>query len=110
MFGEPIGKFQLIAEKIVGMKMRLESSRALLYRAGWLRSRGKNIFLEAAMAKLQISESWVQSALDAVQIHGGYGYMAEYEMERELRDAVSSKLYSGTSEIQRLIIASLLGL
>ena len=109
-FGEPIGKFQLIAEKIVDMKMRLETSRALLYRAGWLRSKGKSIFLEAAMAKLQISESWVQSALDAVQIHGGYGYMAEYEMERELRDAVSSKLYSGTSEIQRLIIASLLGL
>ena len=108
-FGEPIGKFQLIASKIVDMKMRLETSRALLYRAGWLRSKGKNIFLEAAMAKLQISESLVQTALDAVQIHGGYGYMAEYEMERELRDAVSSRLYSGTSEIQRLIIASLLG-
>lgn len=109
-FGEPIGKFQLVAEKIVDMKMRLETSRALLYRAGWLRSRGKNIFLEAAMAKLLISENWVQTALDAIQVHGGYGYMAEYEMERELRDAVSSKLFSGTSEIQRLIIASLLGL
>jgi alkylation response protein AidB-like acyl-CoA dehydrogenase len=109
-FGEPIGKFQLVAEKIVDMKMRLEASRALLYRAGWLRSRGKSIFLEAAMAKLQISESWIQTALDAVQIHGGYGYMVEYEIERELRDAVSSKLYSGTSEIQRMIIASLLGL
>jgi alkylation response protein AidB-like acyl-CoA dehydrogenase len=109
-FGQPIGKFQLIASKIVDMKMRLETSRALLYKAGWMRSHGKSIFLEAAMAKLQISESWVQTAQDAIQIHGGYGYTAEYEMERELRDAVSSKLYSGTSEIQRLIIAPLLGL
>jgi len=109
-FGQPIGKFQLIASKIVDMKIRLETSRALLYRAGWLKSKGKSIFLEAAMAKLHISESWVETALDAIQIHGGYGYMAEYEIERELRDAISSKLYSGTSEIQRLIIAPLLGL
>jgi len=92
------------------MKIRLETSRALLYRAGWLKSKGRSIFLEAAMAKLHISESWVQTAQDAIQVHGGYGYMAEYEMERELRDAISSKLYSGTSEIQRLIIAPLLGL
>jgi alkylation response protein AidB-like acyl-CoA dehydrogenase len=109
-FGQPIGKFQLIASRIVEMKIRLETSRALLYRAGWLRSKGRSIFLEAAMAKLHISESLVQTAEDAIQIHGGYGYMAEYEVERELRDAVSSRLYSGTSEIQRLIIAPLLGL
>lgn len=109
-FGQPIGKFQLVASRIVDMKMRLEASRAMLYRAGWLRSRGKSIFLEAAMAKLQISESLVQTAQDAIQVHGGYGYMAEYEVERELRDAMGSRLYSGTSEIQRLIIAPLLGL
>ncbi len=109
-FGQPIGKFQLVASKIVDMKVRLETSRALLYRAAWLKSKGKSIFLEAAMAKLHISESWVDTAEDAIQIHGGYGYMAEYEIERELRDAISSKLYSGTSEIQRLIIAPLLGL
>ena len=109
-FGQPIGKFQLVASRIVDMKIRLETSRALLYRAGWLKSKGKSIFLEAAMAKLHISESWVQTAEDAIQIHGGYGYMTEYEIERELRDAVSSRLYSGTSEIQRLIIAPLLGL
>jgi len=109
-FGQSIGKFQLIASKIVDMKIRLETSRALLYQAGWLKSKGKSTFLEAAMAKLHISESYVQTAQEAIQIHGGYGYMAEYEMERELRDAISSKLYSGTSEIQRLIIAPLLGL
>jgi hypothetical protein len=109
-FGQSIGKFQLVASRIVDMKIRLETSRALLYRAGWLKSKGKSIFLEAAMAKLHISESWVQTAEDAIQIHGGYGYMTEYEIERELRDAISSRLYSGTSEIQRLIIAPLLGL
>jgi alkylation response protein AidB-like acyl-CoA dehydrogenase len=108
--GQPIGKNQMIASKIVGMKMRLETSRSLLYRAGWLSSKGKSIYLEAALAKLHISESWVETARDAVQIFGEYGYTREYGIERELRDAVASRLYSGTSEIQRLIIASLLGL
>ena len=109
-FDQPIGKFQLVASRMVDMKMRLEASRAMLYRAGWLRSKGRSIFLEAAMAKLQISESLIQNAQDAIQVHGGYGYMAEYEMERELRDAMAARLYSGTSEIQRMIIASLIGL
>jgi alkylation response protein AidB-like acyl-CoA dehydrogenase len=108
-FGQPIAKFQLVASRLVDMKLRLETSRALLYQAGWLKSRGRSIFLEAALAKLHISESWVASAQDAVQIHGGYGYMAEFEVERELRDAIASRLYSGTSEIQRMIIAPLLG-
>jgi len=62
------------------------------------------------MAKLEISENWVRCCEDAIQVHGGYGYMVEYEMERELRDSIASKLYSGTSEIQRNIIASLIGL
>jgi alkylation response protein AidB-like acyl-CoA dehydrogenase len=109
-FGQQIGKFQLVASRIVDMKVRLETARALLYKAGWGRSKGKSIFLDAAMAKLWISECWVESAQDALQIHGGYGYMQEYEIERELRDAIGSRLYSGTSEIQRTIIASLLGL
>ena len=107
-FGQPIAKFQLVASRLVDMKLRLETSRALLYRAGWMKGRGRSIFLEAALAKLHISESWVACAQDAVQIHGGYGYMAEYEVERELRDAIASRLYSGTSEIQRMIIAPLL--
>ena len=109
-FGQPIGKFQLVATKIVDMKMRLEEARAALYRTAWLRSKGKSVFLEAALTKLIISENWVKCAEDAIQTHGGYGYMIEYEVERELRDALGSKLYSGTSEIQRTIAASLLGL
>jgi len=109
-FGEPIRKFQLVATKIVDMKMRLEEARAALYRTAWLHARGKRIVLEAALTKLVISENWVKCAEDALQIHGGYGYMSEYEIERELRDALGSKLYSGTSEIQRILVASLLGL
>jgi hypothetical protein len=109
-FGKPIGNFQLVADKIVNMKLRLETARSLLYQAAWLRSLGRSIFLEAALAKLHISESWVRCAEDAIQIHGGYGYMEEAELERELRDALASRIYSGTSEVQRMIIASLLGL
>jgi hypothetical protein len=73
-----------------------------------LRGQGKSAYLEAAMTKLHISDCWIKSCEDAIQIHGGYGYMTEYELERELRDAIGSKLYSGTSEMQRNIIASLL--
>ena len=109
-FGQSIGKFQLVATKIVNMKMRLEEARAALYRTAWLRGMGRSVFLEAALTKLTISENWVKCAEDAIQIHGGYGYMSEFEVERELRDALGSKLYSGTSEIQRMIVASLLGL
>jgi hypothetical protein len=109
-FGQPIGKFQSVANRIVDMKLRLETARPLLYQVGWLKVQGKNVELEAAMAKLYISESFVKSCLDAIQIHGGYGYTTEYPYERELRDAVGSTLYSGTSEIQRNIIARKLGL
>ena len=107
-FGQAIGNFQLIQSKLVDMKLRLETARLLLYRLGWLRTQGKSAYLESAMTKLQISECWVQSCLDAIQIHGGNGYTAEYEVERELRDAIGSRIFSGTSEIQRTIIASLL--
>ena len=109
-FGQSIGKFQLVASKIVDMKLRLETARSLLYKVGWLKQQGRLALMEAAMAKLYISECWVQSCQDAIQIHGGYGYMTEVGVERELRDALASKLYSGTSEIQRLIVAQFLGL
>jgi alkylation response protein AidB-like acyl-CoA dehydrogenase len=109
-FGKPIGKFQLVATKLVDMKLRLETSRGLLYKVGWLKTRGDSAFVDAAMAKLYISEAWVQSCLDAMQIHGTYGYTTEYQIERELRDALGSRFYSGTSEIHRMMIAQLMGL
>lgn len=107
-FGTAIGKFQLVSTKLVDMALRLEQSRSLLYKVGWLRSQGKTAIKEAAMAKLCISENWVRSCEDAIQIHGGYGYTVEYGLERELRDAIGSRIYSGTSEVQRTIIASLM--
>ena len=109
-FGQPIGKFQSVANHIVDMKIRHETARALVYKLGWLKEQGKDAEMAAAMAKLYTSESFVKNCLDAVQVHGGYGYMTEFQFERELRDAVGSTLYSGTSEIQRNIIARCLGL
>ena len=109
-FGRPIGKNQSVANKIVDMKVRLETSRALVGRIGELKDQNRPAMLESAMAKLHVSQSFVQSSLDAVQIFGGYGYMTEQQVERDLRDAVGSSLYSGTSEIQRNIIARALGL
>ena len=89
-FGQSIGKFQLVGTKIVDMKLRLEEARAALYRTAWLQGTGKSVFLEAALTKLCISECWVRCAEDAIQVHGGYGYMVETELERELRDALGS--------------------
>ena len=109
-FGQPIGKFQAVANRIAEMQVRLETARLLLYKVAWLKQRGKPAIMEGAMAKLYLSESFVQSSLDAVRTHGGYGYMTELEIERELRDAVGGLLYSGTSDIQRMIIARWLGL
>jgi alkylation response protein AidB-like acyl-CoA dehydrogenase len=109
-FNTPIGKFQSVANKIVDMKVRMETARLILYRLAWLRQTRGKATMDAAIAKLYLSESWVKSCLDAVQIHGGYGYTTEFELERDLRDSVASTLYSGTSEIQRNIIARFLGL
>jgi alkylation response protein AidB-like acyl-CoA dehydrogenase len=109
-FGKAIGKYQSIANKIVDMKVRMETAKLLLYKVAWLKQTKGKAALDAAIAKLYLSESWIQTCLDAVQIHGGYGYTTEYEVERDLRDSVGSTLYSGTSEIQRNIIARYLGL
>jgi alkylation response protein AidB-like acyl-CoA dehydrogenase len=109
-FGQSIGKFQLVGSKIVDMKLRLETARSVLYQSAYQRTIGRTAILESALAKLHVSESWVQSCEDAIQIHGGRGYMTEGEIERELRDAMGSRIYSGTNEIQRNLIASMLGL
>jgi alkylation response protein AidB-like acyl-CoA dehydrogenase len=108
-FGKAIAQFAPIASKLAQMDMRLDAARLLLYRAAWLKSQGKHPLREASIAKLFIGDAYVQSSLDAIQIHGGYGYMTEYQIERELRDAISGKIYSGTSEIQEKIIAGFHG-
>jgi len=109
-FGNTIGKFQSVANRMADMKVRIELARLILYKVAWLKSRGQRAPLESAIAKLYLSESFVRSSLDAIQIHGGYGYMTEFGIESYLRDAVAGNIYSGTSEIQRNTIASWLGL
>jgi alkylation response protein AidB-like acyl-CoA dehydrogenase len=109
-FGQAIGKFQSVSNRIVDMKVRLETARLLIYKVAWLKQQGKPGAQEAALAKLYLSECFLQSSLDAVRVHGGYGYMTEFEVERDLRDAVGGTIYSGTSDIQRTIAARLLGL
>lgn len=109
-FGQAIGKFQSISNKIADMYVRLEAARLLIYKVAWLKQQGKAGLAEAALAKIFTSEAWVQSSLDAIQIHGAYGYMTEAEIERDLRDSLAGTIYSGTSEIQRMIIARTLGL
>jgi alkylation response protein AidB-like acyl-CoA dehydrogenase len=109
-FGRSIGKFQSVANRIVDMKVRLETARPLVYRIGWLKDQNRPAVQEAAIAKLYVSECFVKSSLDAIQIFGGYGYMTEQEVERDLRDAIGSTIYSGTNEIQRNIVAGLMGL
>ncbi len=109
-FGQPIGKFQSVSNRVAEMKLRLETSRLLLYRVAWLKQAGKPAMLDAALLKLHLSESFVSSSLDTIRNHGGRGYLTESEIERDLRDAVGGLLYAGTSDIQRNIIARILGL
>jgi alkylation response protein AidB-like acyl-CoA dehydrogenase len=109
-FGQPIGKFQGVANKLADMYVRLEAARLLIYRVAWLKQQGRSAPAEAAAAKLFTSEAWVESSRDAIQTHGALGYMKEAGIERELRDALASTIYSGTSEIQRVVLARMLGL
>ena len=109
-FGQPIGGFQAVSHPIAEMRLRLETSRLMLYRMARLLDAGKATDLDAALTKLHLSESFVESSLAALQLHGGYGYMTEYGLERDVRDALAARLYSGTSEMQRTVIARHLGL
>jgi len=109
-FGQPIGSFQAISDKLVDMKLRLETSRLLLYHLAWLMSSGRPTGIESALAKLHLSESFLATSLDAVQLHGGLGYLTDTGIERDVRDAIAGRIYSGTSEIQRSIIARHMGL
>jgi hypothetical protein len=106
--GQPISSFQSVSNKLADWKVRIELAKLLLYKIGWLKREGRTAFLEASMAKLFISESHIQAGLDAIQIHGARGFLTEFEIERELRDALAGTIYAGTSELQRNIIASLL--
>lgn len=104
-FGQSIGKFQAVSHRLVDMKVRLEAGRLLLYHLGWSMTQSTSNPMESAMVKLFLSESFVQSSLDSIQVHGGLGYMTESGIERDLRDAIAGRIYSGTSDIQKNLIA-----
>jgi alkylation response protein AidB-like acyl-CoA dehydrogenase len=104
-FGKPIGKFGAIQHKLAQMRIRLENARIMQRKAAWMKDNGLEHQLEAAMAKAYIGEVSVQSALDAVQLHGGWGYIDEFHVERGLRDAKLTSIGGGTTEIQEMIIA-----
>jgi alkylation response protein AidB-like acyl-CoA dehydrogenase len=109
-FGKPIGRFGAIQHKIAQMRIRLEAARLLQRQAAWLKDNGLEHQTEASIAKAYVGEAAVESALDAVQLHGGWGYVDEFHVERSLRDAKLATIGGGTTEIQELIIArSLLG-
>ncbi|HVK24122.1 MAG TPA: acyl-CoA dehydrogenase family protein [Actinokineospora sp.] len=108
-FGKPIGAYQAVSHKIADMKIGVETTAKWLYDTASKFAAGENITTDLAITKLIASEQNVASALAAVQIHGGNGYMAEYGVEKDLRNAVAGTIYSGTSEIQRNRIAAMLG-
>ena len=104
-FGKPIHEHQAIAFKLADMEMKVEQARMLVYKAAWLKDEGKNYDKESAMAKLGASEAAMWVATEAVQVHGGYGFVKEYHVERLMRDAKITQIYEGTSEIQRIVIS-----
>jgi hypothetical protein len=104
-FGRHIGTFQSIRWKLVDNAVRVEASRLLTYRAAWLKDQGRRTTLESSMAKLYASEIAVQASEDAVQIHGGYGFVKDYPAEKFFRDVKLTTIGEGTSEVQRLVIA-----
>ena len=104
-FGKPIHDHQAIAFKLADMEMKVEQARMLVYKAAWLKDQGMPYDKESAMAKLAASEAAMWVATEAVQVHGGYGYVKEYHVERLMRDAKITQIYEGTSEIQRIVIS-----
>jgi len=104
-FGKSISKHQAIAFKIADMATDIEASKLLVYRAAWLKDQGMDYSTASAMAKVFASETAMKHTIEAVQIHGGYGYVKEYHVERLLRDAKITQIYEGTSEVQRIVIS-----
>lgn len=103
-----IKEFQAVSHKIANMQVAIELSRNMLYKVAWMKDQGKKAYQEAAIFKLYVSENYIKTCQDAMQILGAYGYTKEYGIERELRDAMACSIYSGTSEIQRNTIFQLI--
>ncbi len=108
-FGKTLSQFQITQFKLADMALKIELARNMVYKAAWLKDQGRPFSKEAAMCKLYASEIAMENADEAIQIHGGYGYMREYEVERYMRDAKLLEIGEGTSEVQRMVIARLIG-
>ncbi|MGE5702013.1 MAG: acyl-CoA dehydrogenase [Clostridia bacterium] len=108
-FGQSLSSFQAIQFKLADMAMNIELARTMVFKAAWLKDQGRKFQREAAMAKLFASEICMKACDQAIQIHGGYGYMKEYQVERFFRDAKLLEIGEGTSEVQRMVIARQLG-
>jgi len=104
-FGKPIAKHQAIAFKLADMATDIEAAKLLVYRAAWLKDQGMDYSTASAMAKVFASETAMKHTVEAVQVHGGYGYVKEYHVERLMRDAKITQIYEGTSEVQRIVIS-----
>jgi alkylation response protein AidB-like acyl-CoA dehydrogenase len=103
-FGKPIAEHQAIAFKLADMATRIEAARLMVYKAAWLKDQGMDYDQASSMAKLFASETAMWATTEAVQVHGGYGYVKEYHVERLMRDAKITQIYEGTSEVQRIVI------
>ncbi|HRI00694.1 MAG TPA: acyl-CoA dehydrogenase [Saprospiraceae bacterium] len=104
-FGKPISQHQAISFKLADMATQIEAAKLLVYRAAWMKDQGMDFTIAASMAKLFASDVAMKQTIEAVQIHGGYGYVKEYHVERLMRDAKITQIYEGTSEVQRIVIA-----
>lgn len=104
-FGKPISDHQAIAFKLADMATQIEAARLLVYKAAWLKDQGLSYTLAGSMAKLFASKVAMDVTIEAVQVHGGYGFVKEYHVERLMRDAKITQIYEGTSEIQQLVIS-----
>lgn len=104
-FGKPISKHQAIAFKIADMATEVEAARLMVLRAAWMKDQGMDFSIAASMAKLYASDVAMRQTVEAVQIHGGYGFVKEYHVERLMRDAKITQIYEGTSEVQRIVIS-----
>jgi alkylation response protein AidB-like acyl-CoA dehydrogenase len=103
--GAPIARIQAVQFKLAEMERRIQAARLLLQKAAWLKDSGQDFIRAASMAKLYCTEAATWVTHQAIQVHGGYGYVKEYAVERYYRDARVMEIYEGTSEIQRLVIA-----
>jgi alkylation response protein AidB-like acyl-CoA dehydrogenase len=109
-FGQSIGKNQSVSNRLVDMKLRLELAKLMLYKTAWLDNTGQSLQMEAPLTKLCLSEFYVTSSLDSIRTHGARGFLKKYDVGGDLMDAVGSLIYGGTADIQRVVIARLLGL